>query len=660
MIRFPLTQPLLQRRKSKSSQETTTIPVDDKAFFAYVAPIVRLPRSVGVLTYRIPDTIDHSTVKPGTWVRIPFRASIVDGIVLETTSSTEHEEKLRDILEVLDVPVLSKQQITVAQDFASLYAISLSHALYTFLPTRPKRLSKKKGLAFSKNETISEPLSLPRSVQEQMQNLASDVVNHETVFVPAGSLAERISFYFSFLSKSSGQTRIIVPTHALGQTIASHLHKRFGSRVILLDAAARRPVFWEQWQSAGTIQNAIVVTTKKGLLVSTHDLHTIILDTETDPSHKQNDQNPRFHARMVAILLQRACEAKLIALDTVPSLPFSMLQNAFLEPSLPTHQTMMVANLAHERAGKNFDPLSVANQEQVHATQLPVLLFLNRRGFARALHCRDCSWTLLCHTCGGTMTQHLSGSFLCHRCGSSATMPATCPQCHGSSFHSTGTGTEQLLQYCKKTFSEKSVTLVDSEHPVFDEKTDMVIATEQILQIPLLRLFGTVIAIQADQLFQYPDYKTKERALQILFRLTTLARYDATISLQTYEPDDTLFTAVKKGNYSGWYKEEFSLRKTLRLPPAIDVIKILGKSVDAQKVEHDAGQRILALKKDQAASLLSIEGPFFSSIVGGRFRQAMILVRILQGKNRLGTLQAVINALPDSWRIDPDPDHLLP
>jgi primosomal protein N' (replication factor Y) (superfamily II helicase) len=59
-----------------------------------------------------------------------------------------------------------------------------------------------------------------------------------------------------------------------------------------------------------------------------------------------------------------------------------------------------------------------------------IILFLNRRGTATFVNCRNCGHVMKCPRCGTPLTYHRPQLMLvCHQCGRREPNPQTCPNC---------------------------------------------------------------------------------------------------------------------------------------------------------------------------------------------------------------------------------------
>lgn len=621
-----------------------------------VLPIARLPRSVGPLTYSVNDagTNPAENIRTGAWVRVPFRKGTVDAIVYRTHHTPPIPvSRIRECTDVLAVPAVSARQLGFAEFFARTYSISLSHSLYCFLPDRPKR---KSGQISSQSPRIQEQYTIGAGRQKVLSDMVDQSVRGAatTVFFPTATRSESVALWMIAASKiHTGQMLIIVPTIFRLRELSAVLAKRFPQRVIALDPDDGIEAYWTAWQSARENDDAIILATKRGLLAPAENIKFVCLDTETDSSHRQNEQNPRYHTRTAAAYLAQLHKARFFAADAVPSLTFVRQKNVHIFPPSQERRTRLVANLAHERASRNFSPL--ANSVVTHLAQHrePTLLFLNRKGAARIYRCWDCSWTLTCPTCSAALVLHADGHSVCHHCKTKTIAPLSCPSCLGTALKSSGIGTEQVERFCSTTFPDRATSRIDSESSSVQGKPDLIIATEKILTTGNLPEFSTVVFVLLDQLFHVPDYRGYENALQLAERVIQLSATASTVVFQTYSPDHSVVRALQKHSYETLYAQESALRRQLLLPPVAHIVLLRGKGKPYELLAEGN-----AMKDTLQAALhpknIRVECP-----LTGKDKSVGMIVRLLPEVRQLGTLQSFLHTLPDHWIVDPDPDTLL-
>jgi len=335
---------------------------------------------------------------------------------------------------------------------------------------------------------------------------------------------------------------------------------------------------------------------------------------------------------------------------------------------------------------KNFAMLSGILRSAIRdrlSRKEQVFLFLNRRGTARFVFCPDCGYVLECAHCSVTLTFHgKEDRLLCHYCNFTARMPGHCVECHGEVIRFSGFGTQKLEEEVKKLFPNARVTRLDRDttrgrdsfaamHRNMNAgKIDILIGTQMITKghdFPNVTLVGVV---HADLSLNIPDFRSCERAFQLLTQVAGRAgrgEVPGKVIIQTNNPDHYMFEFVREHDVNGFHEKELKLRRQLNYPPftrliAIEIVSAnesLGKSM-AEKLG-----RALAATRKKGVEIL---GPSKAALyqIQNKFRWHLILrgsnMQTLQGiltdSRELNEFKSASNAKL-KLSIDVDPFNLL-
>jgi primosomal protein N' (replication factor Y) len=304
------------------------------------------------------------------------------------------------------------------------------------------------------------------------------------------------------------------------------------------------------------------------------------------------------------------------------------------------------------------------------------ILFLNRRGTATYVFCRDCGYTLKCPRCDIPLTYHTRSrrggdALVCHRCNYTRRMPAKCPACGSGRIRQYGLGTERVEAEVQAMFPGTRTLRWDWEttrrkgaHDAIlsqfsRHEADVLIGTQMLakgLDLPLVTLVGAVLA---DVGLNLPDYRAAERAFQVLTQVAGRAGRSplgGAVIFQTFQPENYVIQAAAQHDYRGFYKQEIALRRRLGYPPFSRLVRLEFRGRDEFRVEQDARnlaaqlQTWIAESRQQAEIIGS--APCFFARVGGDYRWQVVLrapdpVAILRNRN-LGAA-----------RVEVDPPSLL-
>jgi primosomal protein N' (replication factor Y) len=302
------------------------------------------------------------------------------------------------------------------------------------------------------------------------------------------------------------------------------------------------------------------------------------------------------------------------------------------------------------------------------------ILFLNRRGAATFVLCRDCGHVARCPNCEVPLTLHRTsapGRLICHHCNHREPAPDHCPACGGGRIRYFGLGTERVEAALHELYPEARLlrwdrdTASGPDHERYlqafvDQRADVLIGTQMIakgLDLPRVTLVGVV---SADTALYLPDYRAAERTFQLLTQVAGRAGRSyrgGQVIVQTYNPDHYAIRAAAGHDYAGFYRQELAYRRQLDYPPFSRLVALRYSHRDAYRCRAEAERlgRWLAAeirRLDLPAALIG-PAPCFFSRVQGRYRW-QIVVRAPDPRPLLRDV-----ALPGGWRLDVDPVDLL-
>jgi primosomal protein N' (replication factor Y) len=302
------------------------------------------------------------------------------------------------------------------------------------------------------------------------------------------------------------------------------------------------------------------------------------------------------------------------------------------------------------------------------------ILFLNRRGTATYVFCRDCGFVLKCPRCDAPLTHHasLGDKLLCHRCGYERRMPQRCPQCGGANMRAYGLGSEKVeadvqamfprartLRWDWETTRQKDAHEIILTHFAAG-RADILVGTQMLakgLDLPRVTLVGIVLA---DVGLYLPDPFAAERVFDVLTQVAGRAGRSALggrVVLQTFAPDHYAIQAASAHDVNGFYRQELDQRRRLGYPPFARLARLEFRHFDAARAEAEARQLAGRLRRQMEAErwkLMTMIGPapcYFSK-VNNQYRWQIVL----RGADPALFLRA---HPPEHWRTEVDPLSLL-
>lgn len=405
---------------------------------------------------------------------------------------------------------------------------------------------------------------------------------------------------------NKGKTSIVlVPEISLTPQMVLRFQKRFGDNIAAIHSALSDGEKYDEWRRIVSGEAKIVIGARSAIFAPLNNIGMIIIDEEHSDSYKQDDSNPRYNAKDIALLRGKYHNCPVIMGSATPSLEvfarakkgvFKLLElpNRINGKSLPKINIIDMNEMISKTKG-HFSPVLL---EAISARLLKneqIILLLNRRGYSSFVTCKNCGYTFKCPNCDITLTYHKSSRTLrCHYCGYGTKVYDTCPECHEKSINDLGVGTEKVEEELNKLFPESKILRMDfdttsrkgmHEKMIKDFKNheyDILLGTQIVskgLDFDNVTLVGV---INADTSLNIPDFRSSETTFSLLAQVAGRAgRSDkeGEVVIQTFNPEHYAIQYTKRYDYLGFYNKEMSIRRELKYPPYyyICYVKISGK-----------------------------------------------------------------------------------
>jgi primosomal protein N' (replication factor Y) (superfamily II helicase) len=416
---------------------------------------------------------------------------------------------------------------------------------------------------------------------------------------------------------AGGSALVLVPEIALtGQTI-ERFRSRFEGKIAALHhrlSDGERADAWRQLAS-GEIQ--IAIAARSGIFAPMKNLGLIVVDEEHEPSYKQTDAQPCYHARDAAVMRGKFAGCPVILGSATPSLESYTnakkgkyrLIELLERPAGALLPTVDIVDMraACDRAGRLtlLSDKLLGEIEKRYKAGEQSLLFLNRRGYHSLLMCRKCSEPISCPHCDLTLTFHKHRNILsCHLCSHEMRPPRHCPKCRGDEpMLFRGAGTEQVESALHAILPDLRILRVDADttrHKGSHEqllrqfrsgKADVLVGTQMIakgLHFPQVTLVGV---LSSDPALQIPDFRASERAFQLLTQVAGRAGRGDTpgkVLLQSWMPDSRILHLAAAQDYGSFYEEEIGMREQFGFPPAAHLAKLTFSGEDEALTRSEA------------------------------------------------------------------------
>lgn len=515
----------------------------------------------------------------------------------------------------------------------------------------------------------------------------------------------KTEIYLEAIAHALGQNRqaiALVPEIALTPQTIRRFGARFGERIGIIHSQLSVGERYDTWRRIRDGEIDVVIGPRSALFAPLPRLGIIVLDEEHDGSYKSSAEFPHmpaYHAREVALQMGRAQNVVVILGSATPDVgTFDRARRGELRLlELPqrviAHENnnspvryqelppVEIVDLRTELKRGNRSMFSESLREALNETLArgeQAILFLNRRGTAQTIVCRDCGYVVKCPRCQNPYTLHTFGdqttrALVCHHCGKHGTMPRVCPNCGSTRIRGLGAGTEKLEQAVRAEFPntrtlrwDMDVTHgKDAHQEILDAflrgDANVLIGTQMIakgLDLPRVTLVG---AVNADTALFLPDFRAAERTFQLLTQVAGRAGRSALggrAILQTYNPEHYAIQTAARHAYHEFFEQEMSFRRSAAYPPARALTRLVFTG-DSAKMAQEASQTLARLLQDRVRrdGILDVElvgpAPAFFGKLRGRYRQHILL----KGKG----VQELLSSYPltHGWRVDVDPMDLM-
>ncbi|MBC1499833.1 primosomal protein N' [Listeria weihenstephanensis] len=445
---------------------------------------------------------------------------------------------------------------------------------------------------------------------------------------------------------------VLVPEIALTPQMVERFKSRFGKQVAVLHSALSAGEKYDEWRKIEQGKAKVVVGARSAVFAPFLNLGIIIIDEEHETSYKQED-NPRYHARDVAIERAKRYGCPVVLGSATPSLEsFARAgKNRYTLLELPTRVNdsalpeVKVVDMSEELRNENRTEFSLELLEKIKdriAKKEQVVLLLNRRGYSSFVMCRDCGYVVECPNCSISLTYHQAHNQMkCHYCGHQERVPNKCPSCESEQIRYFGTGTQKVQESLAKLIPEARVIRMDVDtttkkgshekllNQFRDKEADVLLGTQMIakgLDFPDITLVGV---LNADTMLHLPDFRASEKTFQLLTQVSGRAgRHELTgeVIVQSYNPEHYSIQYAKMHDYIGFYNHEMRVRKMGSYPPFYYLTLINVSDEDEMKAVRTIQEisQFLHGKLGQDAIIL---GPVPSSIarIKNKYRYQCII-----------------------------------
>ncbi|PAE21339.1 primosomal protein N' [Bacillus sp. 7504-2] len=629
-------------------QESDTILWNDAAPFFSILQREAANGSIEVI-YEVKERVKKKKIK--------YLLPLLDKVALEQAKASlvVTAEKQRKIIDFF----IEKHEPVQLREILSYFNVSTSTV---------KSLIKKGILQEKEMEVYRDPFedrvfakTKPFPLTKEQEKAISPIIatveeERQQVFLLYGVTGSgKTEIYLQSIQRvleKGKEAIVLVPEISLTPQMVKRFKGRFGDEVAVLHSGLSSGEKYDEWRRIERKEVKVVVGARSAIFAPFENLGIIIIDEEHETSYKQED-NPRYHARDVAIKRSQYYQCPVILGSATPTLEtFARAQKGVYElltlpnrmnnQSLPSVQIVDMREELRDGNRSMFSRALIEGLKERLEKKEQIVLFLNKRGHSSFVMCRDCGYVANCPNCDISLTYHrFSQQMKCHYCGYEASVPTRCPECNSEHIRYFGTGTQKVEEELGKILPEAKVIRMDVDTTSrkgaherllteFEEgKADILLGTQMIakgLDFPNITLVGV---LSADTMLHLPDFRSSEKTFQLLTQVSGRAgRHElpGEVIIQTYTPEHYSIELAAEQNFDRFFKREMTVRKARQYPPYyyIALITVSHENVAMVASVTDKIAKFVQSKLSNEAHVL---GPVVSPIsrIKNRYRYQCLI-----------------------------------
>ncbi len=640
-------------------------------------------------TYSVPGGVD---IVPGSRVWVPFGRRSTVGYVVSV--GTEDPGIAVRPVERTDSgePLLLGHQVELARAVATHYWVPLIEVLRAMVPPRIRR-GKSTGAGPSARQSRHSQLLAVAAATGHEAGPELNAAQSAALETIAGSRATllhgvtgsgKTEVYVEAARAALGEglrVLVLVPEITLTPQLVGYFARRLGVRPAVLHSGLTELERAQQWWRARRGEADLVIGSRSAVFTPIPRLGLVCVDEEGSSAYKQ-DRTPRYDATWVARRMAEMTGARLVLGSATPTVAtYAEAESGLLGLArLPRRARgepapVELVDMREELESGNRLPLSRRLMEVVDGCMdagEQAILFLNRRGMATYLICRDCGQSVQCPGCSVSLVQHPElGGLHCHYCGFTQGEPEFCPACGSRHMSGRGMGTQRLEAIVKKVWPERSVLRLDSDALRGSEayfrlwesfasgQADILVGTQMVARGFDLDSVTAVGVVDADLPLHFPDYRSAENTYALVTQVAGRAgrapgQRHARVIVQTSNPDHYSLRCAAEGEYEEFFRMELPSRQVFSFPPFAQLAVLTYAAADDERaatVTREAADELAAglLREGLDGIRMLGPAPAFMHKLRGEYRWQITLkgerldrVRSLQPRGK-------------GWSIDVDP-----
>lgn len=604
--------------------------------------------------------ITPQLMKLGKWIAEYYVApleQVMRALLPESVRQEMHSEKTRKIVEIKEMPdaeALEKLAKRAPKQHIILKLLESNSGMMSLKDlgggsvTAAVKSLVKKGHVVLKEEAVrrdpdedqefleSAPLKLNPEQVVALEKIVNPATNDKGIPKPILLLgvtgSGKTEVYLQGVQHALDQGKsalILVPEISLTPQTVQRFKSRFAAlhdQVAVLHSHLSQGERFDEWHRIRKGEARIVIGARSAIFAPLTNVGIIIVDEEHENTYKQ-ETSPRYHGRDIAVLRAHFEKAVVVLGSATPSLEsFQNTQSGKYElvrldqradsQSMPIMRVLDMRIEAQKQKGRLAilsDKLRLSMEKKLENGE-QIILFLNRRGFARSLQCPPCGYVCECQHCSIPLTYHRTEDrLMCHMCGYQSLPPKKCPSCGDEAIRLQGFGTQKVEEVIQKVFPQARMARIDADtmrrknalrdtlNKFKAHKIDIIIGTQMIakgLHFPNVTLVGV---LNADLGLHVPDFRAGERTFQLLTQVAGRAgrgELEGEVIIQTFTPHSPSVQFSRHHDFDGYAEQELQFRNKFLYPPFAHCALLGTRSTHERRAEFTLENLHKRLKKD--------------------------------------------------------------
>ncbi|MDR1012573.1 MAG: primosomal protein N' [Coxiellaceae bacterium] len=552
--------------------------------------------------YLLPKKIVSEHILPGIRVVVPFGNRELVGVVLEITTNSKYNTRLKRVIAILDdIPILPSKILDLIRWTSDYYHHPIGDVVSHVLPKLMRQMNHKRSVAklhtcikkYSKNIIVAPILKLNNHQQQAFNAIRKHLNKFKTFLLDGITGSGKTEIYFHLITEVialNKQALVLIPEINLTPQTITRFTERFQEKIAVLHSRLTLKERLISWQLAKNGIASIIIGTRSAMFVILKNPGIIIVDEEHDLSFKQQARL-RYSARDLAVVRGKLENIPVVLGSATPSFEsvLNVNRKRYIGLTLPEraggaiHPSFHLVDMRNQKLRGGIAENLLFQMKKHLNCGGQILVFLNRRGFAPILICRHCGWVAECKYCDARLTIHQINNLLCcHHCGNIVLIPAKCPKCCKGKLLKLGYGTERVTAVLQKIFPEISLVRIDSDtikrknsleivlNDIYTEKHKILIGTQMITKGHHFPKVSMVAILDIDHGLFSSDFRASEHLAQLIIQVAGRAgraSLPGEVYLQTHHPNHQLLLNLISGGYASFVSSCLVERQAAELPP---------------------------------------------------------------------------------------------